>query len=173
MQELEIVVDFNGIVIFDPALLRDFYPGIDRGENLYRRFTQTEDGDKVVAQGIIVPITGINDSIYKVVVRSKDERSSIDPDLIVFSNSSFPLRIENYAVIADMASLLEWHPDEEWQRLGLQPGEYAIEINGFRKIENRVVVDFGFEVVWSSCGALPEFSGSLSQNMQVLELPER
>lgn len=93
MQETRIIVDFNGIVIFDPVLLAVIYPEIGHGENLYRHFTQTPDGDEVVKQGIVVPIIGINDSIYKVLIRDEAEQSPVDPDLIVVSNYAFPLRI--------------------------------------------------------------------------------
>ena len=172
MQEIEVIVDFNGIVIFDPMLLCGFYPGIAIGENLYRRFTQTDDGDKVVEQGIVLPIIGINDSIYRVLIRDETERSRVDPELIIFSNSEFPLKITSQAIITDMASLLEWNPDEEWQELEIPVGNYSVAINGFRKIENNAIVDFGFEIVFAKRGALPKFSASLTKNMQVLELPD-
>lgn len=171
MHELEVVVDFNGIVIFDPAVLNSFYPGLKRGENLYRSFTQSCDGDEVVRQGIVMPILGINDSIYKVIIRENLEQSKISERLIVVSNAGFPLKISKFAVISDLASFLEWDPDEDWQTLSFSPGNYFVKINGFRKIENNEVTDFGFEVILTRCVELPEFSGSLTENMQVLELP--
>ena len=173
MQETSIIVDFNGIVIFDPLLLGALYPEVGHGENLYRRFTQTPEGDDVVKQGIVVPIIGINDSIYRVLIRDEAEQSPVDSDLIVVSNYAFPLRIASQAVITDLASLLEWNPEEEWQKMNIPPGNYSVRINGFRNIMNNEVVDFGFEVVLTGCECLPQFSASLVKNMQFLELPDK
>lgn len=169
---MSIIVDFNGIVIFDPVLLGAIHPAVGRGENLYRRFTHTPEGDQVVKQGIVVPIIGINDSIYRVLIRDETEQSPIDPDLIVVSNYEFPLKIVSQGVITDLASLLEWNPEEDWQKMNIPPGEYSVRINGFRKIVNNEVEDFGFEVVLTRCECLPAFSASLVRNMQVLELPD-
>lgn len=171
MQKLKLIVDFNGIAIFDPKLLQRFYGEIGIGENLYERFIRTDDGDKIVAQGIVVPILSINDSTYKIFLRNENEPSSLDPEIIVTSNEVFPLKISHHAVITDMASLLEWDPDEDWQTLDTPPGAYSVRINGFRLIENNLVTDFGFEIVLTESETLPAFTGSLSKNMQVLELP--
>jgi hypothetical protein len=173
MQEISVIVDFNGIVIFDPVLLGCIRPEIGCGENLYQRFTQTNEGDEVVKQGIVVPIIGINDSIYRVLIRDEAERSQVDPELIVVSNHGFPLKIVSQAVITDLASFLEWNPEEDWQKINVSPGDYSVRINGFRKIKNKEVVDFGFEVVLGGRECLPEFSASLAMNMQVLELPDK
>lgn len=171
MQELEVIVDFNGIVVFDPSLLEEFFTEMKPGENLYRRFTTTDDGDKVVDKGIMIPVLGINDSIYKVYVRSTHEESPIPSDLIMVSNGSFPFRVKERAIIADMATLLEWSPEENWQTLELPVGNYSVCVNGFRKIENNEISDFGYEIVFRSCEVLPQFTGSLNKNMQVQELP--
>jgi hypothetical protein len=171
MQKLEVIVDFNGIVVFDPSLLAEFFTEIKFGENLYRRFTTTDDGDKVVEQGIIIPVLGINDSIYKVYVRFAHEDSPIPPGLIILSNASFPFRVRERAVIADMATLLEWTPEENWQELDLPKGNYSVCVNGFRQIENNEITDFGFEIVFTPCETLPQFTGSLAKSMQVQELP--
>lgn len=171
MQELEVTVDFNGIVLFDPEALKNFYSEIDIGTNLYFRFTRTDDGDAVVQQGIIIPIIGINDSIYKVFLRFSTETSKIDPTTIIASNGDFPFRVNSQAVITDMASLLEWDPTEDWPKLELPAGNYSARINGFRVIKNNEIADFGFEIVFTTCDVLPAFTGSLATNMQVLELP--
>lgn len=172
MQEFEIVVDFNGIVLFDPSLLNKFYDQIAPGENLYRRFTQTDDGEKVVEQGIIVPIIGINDSVYRVIVRENNEKSIVPEDDIIVTNAAFPFNVTDYAVVADMSILLEWYPDENWSKASVSPGDYQVQVNGFRKIVDGIVEDFGYEFVLSRCESLPSFTASLEKNMQVLELPD-
>jgi hypothetical protein len=104
-------------------------------------------------------------------LRNESEPSVIDPELIVVSNEVFPLKIFSHAVITDLASLLEWDPDEDWQTLDIPPGIYSVRINGFRLIEDSVVKDFGFEIVLTNSDMLPAFTGALNKNVQVLELP--
>ncbi|QJE00291.1 hypothetical protein HH212_09885 [Massilia forsythiae] len=170
MQEIEVVVDFNGIVIFDPERLKEYYGNIDIGTNLLKRFTTTNEGEEVIKQGIVTPIIGINDSAYKVFVREDHEQSEIHPNSIILSNSFFPLGITNRAVISDLSTLYEWYPDENWIEIHIPVGFYSVKINGFHLIENDEIIDFGFEFVFSKEHILPKFSGSLTQNMQVLEL---
>lgn len=172
MQELRITVDFNGIAIFDPDVLERFYGAIARGENLYRRMTTTDDGDQVVEQGVIVPILGLNDSIYRVLAREEHEPPCIPAGLVVVTNAGFPLQVARRAVIADMACLLEWWPEDGWQQLDIGPGLYSVAVTGFRSVQDGVVADFGFELSFSRRAALPTFTGSLAQDMQVLALPD-
>ena len=44
MQNFDIMVDFGGIVIFDYEGLQSYFGGLTEGENLYKRFTKTDDG---------------------------------------------------------------------------------------------------------------------------------
>lgn len=171
MQDLEVIVDFNGIVLFDPTVLSAYDPRIRTGDNLYRRFTRTDDGDAVVEQGIVVPILGINDSMYRIVVRDEHEASPLDPATIIVTNGVFPLTVSERLAIADMACLLEWDAAGPWQWLDVRPGCYAVTIRGFRRIEHREVTEFGYEIVIAQRDRLPAFTGSLLRNMQVLELP--
>lgn len=171
MQELELTVDFNGIVIFDPALLVGYFSGINVGDNLYGRFVSSDEGDRVVSGGIVLPILGLNDSNYKIILRRAEEPSSVDPGTIIVVNGAFPLKIATKAIIADMATLREWSPDENWHEVSLAPGNYSVNVNGFRKVSEGEVIDFGFELVFEERRLLPKFSGSLDKNMQVLELP--
>lgn len=171
MQQFEVIVDFGGIVMFDDKSLQAYFGQIAEGDNLYTRLTTSDDGDKVVEQGIVVPIIGVNDSFYRVVVRMAGEASVVPDELIIVRNASFPLRVTGRLIIADLAVFLEWYPEQGWQRVDVAPGCYAVAVNGFRKVDNNVVVDFGFEIVLTPAATLPAMSASLQQDMQVLELP--
>ncbi|NHZ37961.1 hypothetical protein [Massilia rubra] len=43
MQELDVVVDFGGMVLFDCAGLAAFYGGVKEGANLYARLTGSDE----------------------------------------------------------------------------------------------------------------------------------
>lgn len=78
VQEVNIIVDFNGIAIFDSVLLGCIRPEIGR-----------------------------------------------------VSNHGFLLKIVSQAVVTDLASFLEWNPEEDWQKTNVSPGDYSVRINGF------------------------------------------
>lgn len=171
MQEFELVVDFNGIVVFDCQGLQNFYSGIPNGANIYKRFTTTDDGDMVVLQGLVVPIMGINDSVYKIKTRMANEAPVVPEHLVIVSNAGFPLQVTGRVVIADMAVLLDWSLDEGWQDIALSAGFYSVAINGFQRVENHTVVECGFELVFAQVDELPAFTGELMKSMQVNALP--
>lgn len=171
MQEFSVTVDFNGIVFFEPNLLKKFFGGvIDTGTNLYQRFTSTIEGDQVVDSGIVMPILGINDGNYRVIVRDASEVSIVD-DLIVCENGVFPLRVEGRLVVADLAVLWEWEDEAGWRDVELSPGFYSADVRGFRLIKDSIVVECGYEVALTRQIELPRRSASLEKNMQVLSLP--
>ena len=172
MEKVEVVVDFGGIVLFDYSLLEEYFGKIEIDENLYRKFITTKDGDEVVKQGIVVPIVGINDSSYNVVIRFSDEVSEIKDELIIFENGEFPLHVKNKIVVADLAVLLEWDPGAGWIELNIPTGFYGVTIRGWQKIENNEVSNYGFEIILRESSTLPEFTGSLTKGMQVNSLPD-
>lgn len=171
MQQLDVVVDFGGMVLFDCAGLAAFYGAIDEGANLYARLTTSDEGEKVVDQGIVLPIIGINDSSYRVIVRLAGEASPVPSELVILRNAVFPLRVTGRVVLADLAVLHEWYPDDGWHDVDIAEGCYAVAVNGFRRIEAHCVTDFGFEIVFTPQSDLPACTASLAQDMQVLEPP--
>ncbi|PYD86041.1 hypothetical protein DNF23_45640 [Pseudomonas syringae pv. pisi] len=171
MQNFELIVDFNGIVIFDPSVLAGYFCEINLGDNLYARFVGSDEGERVVEQGIVLPVLGLDDGICSIILRTDKEPRGIDPKTIIVSNATFPLKIVTKAVISDMATLREWAPGENWREVMLRPGNYAVTVNGFRVIARREIIDFGFEFVFEETAELPTLSGALEKNMQVLELP--
>lgn len=108
MQNFELIVDFNGIVIFDPSVLAGYFCEINLGDNLYARFVGSDEGERVVEQGIVLPVLGLDDGICSIILRTDKEPRGIDPKTIIVSNATFPLKIVTKAVISDMATLREW-----------------------------------------------------------------
>ncbi|MBT0568224.1 hypothetical protein [Williamsia sp. CHRR-6] len=171
MKRFDMTVDFNGIVIFDPARLSDYYGGIKRGHNVWRDFTTTNMGDEVVQQGIVVPLIGINDGSYEVYVRSVSEPSCWGLDSIK-DNKGFPLRVSVRLVIADMAVLLDWYEDEGWFDIDCEPGFYDVDIYGYRKVVSGAVQSCGYDFVLTNVERLPTMTAELEKDMQVLTLEE-
>lgn len=170
MKTFDLTVDFNGIVLFDPDRLETFFGGrIDPGTDLWTRFTTTDDGDAVLSQGIVVPILGLNDGTYDVIVRHEAEASPVS-DPVIVENGVFPLQVDRRAVLCDLAVFLDWERDVGWHDAAVDPASYGVTVCGFRAIEDGRVVRCGFEFVLARAEALPDLTASLETDMQVLTL---
>jgi hypothetical protein len=133
----DVITDFNGVVIFDPDRLIQFCGGhIDEGADLFTRFMTSNDGDKVIEQGIIIPILAIDDAGYSVEFYI-DEKSDRPKEQIVFENGDFPLYIEKKLVLADLAVLKEWIEGLDWTYLDIPPGYFKATVRGFCKKKNQ------------------------------------
>jgi hypothetical protein len=170
MLRLEISVDFNGLVLFEPALLREFHGGaIAPGTDLFTRYTTTEEGDAVLSAGLVVPILSIDDAGYTVFVRHSSEGTGFSGKPLV-ENGIFPFRVRERAVVGDLAVLKEWIEDLGWQDAGLPQGNYAVTVHGYREFnEARTkIVNAGYEFIVDPRISLPALTADLSKNMRVL-----
>jgi len=161
-------VDGNGIVFFDPAVLRRFRPTLARGHDLFEELTTTDLGDEVLAKGIIVPILAIDDGGYDVVVRRDDEAQAIAGDLIV-ENGVFPLVVETELVVADLAVLRSWAEDLGWTRIAIPAGSYGTCIRGIRQMssDKKEMIGAGYELVVTRSSALPSVTGQTGKRMRI------
>ncbi|MGQ9609782.1 MAG: hypothetical protein ACUVWN_10780 [bacterium] len=165
-------VDFNGIVLFDPGLLKQYYRGvIEEGTDLFTKYTTTEEGDIVLARGLIVPILAIDDAGYDIVIRLESEQMPEQKPVIV-ENGIYPLHIGKRLIIADLAVLSEWAEEEGWQDVDMPEGLYAVTIKGFRELDvsGKRIISAGYEFILESRDTLPEFTADLAKNMRVLRL---
>jgi hypothetical protein len=164
-------VDFNGIVLFDPDRLQDFYRGIPDGTDLFTRFVSTEDGDAALREGFVVPVLAIDDGEYDVVVRLATEDSGARGSVLC-ENGVFPFRVLKRAVVADLAVLKEWIPELGWIPVPLRPGDYAVTVRGYRELDPllREITGAGYEFVLDPVAALPAVTGEIGRNMRVLRL---
>ena len=164
--------DYNGIVLFEPGRLREFYGGrIRRGRNLFARFTKTEDGDAVLRRGIVVPILAIDDGGYSIIVRDAHEPSPVERDVIL-TNGVYPLRVRDRVVIADLVVMREWQDETDWRDVPIAPGTYGVTVRGFRKMarRQRKIIDAGYELVLARTSRLPRVTANTGAKMRTLKL---
>jgi len=172
MLRYDVITDFNGIVIFEPGRLIQFWGGrIDEGTDLFTYFMSSDDGDEVIKQGIIIPILAIDDAGYSVEFYV-DEKSDRPKEQIVFENGDFPLYVERKLVLADLAVLKEWIENLDWIFVDIPPGYYDVTIRGFcEKDQKGHIADCGYEMILRSTTSLPKLSASLEMNSKVLLMP--
>jgi hypothetical protein len=168
MRILMVDTDFNGIVFFDPALLRAQNGGsIAPGTDLFTRYTETDEGDAVIAAGVILPLLAIDDGGYEIVVRRSDEEPPALGE-IVAQNGAYRLRVQHRLMVADLAVLKDWEDELGWQDCDVAPGEYSAEIRGFREtnVDGRIT-RAGYELALQRVSELPAPTADLSKNLRL------
>jgi hypothetical protein len=164
-----IITDANGIVLFEPTRLRAFYGGaIAAGTDLYARFLASDEGDQVLAQGLVVPLHGIDDAGYEVVAHLAAEPWQ-PPGRMIVENGVFPLAGRERLVLADVAVLRSWADDLDWRDLTVAPGFYGVTVRGFQALapSGKAITRAGYEYLLAPCATLPTRTADLSRTMQV------
>lgn len=162
--------DFNGIVVFEPYRLANFFGGsIAPGTDLFRMFRTSEAGDEVLKAGIVIPILAIDDAGYSLEFFINEE-SKRPTSEIKFTNGIFPLHVERRLVAADLAVFKEWEEDTDWIDVPVPTGIYAAQVRGFRaRNEQGVIIDCGYEIVLETTNKMPALSGTTDINARVFD----
>ena len=174
MQILELSVEYNGLVVYDPDTLAEYYGGGPReGENLFERYVTTDEGDAVLAAGLIVPVLAIDDAGYEVVIRTAGERHPFD-DFVIHRNPGFALRVVGQALITDLYSLMDWSAPASAEHFALElaPGVYGVDVDAFSKrdpIEG--IVAAGYIFTFTPRADLPPVTADTGAYMRVLDHP--
>lgn len=170
MYKCVINTDFNGIVIFEPYRLIEYFGGsIAPGTDLFTVFRSTDQGDDVLKRGIVIPILAIDDASYTLefLIDEASTRPSAD---IKFSNGIFPLQVEQRLVAADLVVFKEWEDNLGWIDIPVPSGIYAANIRGFRTRDTSDdIIDFGYEISLKTVDKIPAVSGTTDINARVFD----
>lgn len=167
MWQVKLVVDFNGIVLFDPGVVEEVLGRVRRGTNLFKRFTTTDEGDRVLAAGLFVPVLAIDDSSYDVFIRFVDEPSRIPDEWVLNTNGVFALRTLDSLVVADLEALLRWNGPGDGNRLQFGRGTFAVTVKGF---SSPGLETAGYEFVLARTKRPPKVTAHTGAKMRVLRL---
>lgn len=168
MWQLKLVVDFNGIVLFDPAVVGRHIKPLRRGMNLFKKFTTSEMGDQALAAGLFVPVLAIDDSTYDIYVRFDDEASRVQPSLIVCESGPFAFQTVDSLVIADLGALHYWDGIGDGNRLQWSKGTFHVKVRGFSAPDLSTA---GYEFVFTRTPKLRRTPRTEGARMRVLRLP--
>jgi len=173
MQYLDISVESNGIVLFDKKVFLEYFNGhIAEGENLFKRFLETDEGDAVLKAGLIVPILAIDDLGYDVIIKYKEERCP-ETKHVRLKNGIFPISIVERACIADLYSLMNWKNSisTDFDYVDIEPGLYGVEILGYRIDDAGGNIEkAGYIFSFKREAHLPELTGKTGKPMRLLDL---
>jgi len=172
MYVTRLVLNFGSIVLFDPDRLRAFYGGhIAAGTDLYTRYITTDEGDAVVAAGLIVPIGPIEPNDFIVHIRLATEPSAVQGEIIA-ENGIYPLQVEKRLGIWDHGALTYWREDD-WEPVEAPPGIYAVAVRGWRRMrkDGTDVEEAGYEFILEPRAELPASTFDWHKDMRLLSGP--
>lgn len=103
--------ELRGFVLFDPVALDGHHGEEARGTNLLKVYTSTDEGDRVAASGMIVPVFYVDNDFYSVIVRSDDGPSSIDPLKPSTISTGWIIRASSGRLaVSGIGNLTSWNP---------------------------------------------------------------
>jgi hypothetical protein len=104
----KIFADSYGLVIFDPSTLIDFLQQNQiKNKNLYKYFTNSELGDKVIAEGVLFPIYPIIAYEYEINISNETENELINQVII---KKELPLVVTSGRLcIASISVIESWN----------------------------------------------------------------
>lgn len=170
--------DYGGLVLFAPDRLRAHHGGvIAEGTNLLELYLASDEGDRVLAEGLIVPILAIDTGGYRISVRDADEQTAFPaPWERCAHNAAYYLQVVGRLCLADVVVLREWHDELAWQEVPAQPGHYRVSIDGFRYIAPGRYGDelrgAGYEITLARTNGLVAVSADTGRDMRVLRRPD-
>ena len=170
MQHVEVDVEFNGIVVFDPLNLKSYYGNIQNGENLFKRYIETEEGDEVIGAGLIVPILSIDDAGYDVILMKEGEVCEEEKHIITKNEFLF-LEIVEKAIICDLYAIMDWDDSisVDYTTMDLSPGKYRVSIGGYREMSGGNIEKAGYILKFAPVDVIGEVTADLGKNMRVLD----
>lgn len=169
MWQVTVSVESNGIILFDPHVVREELGHVRRRTNLFRRFTTTEEGDRVLARGLFVPVLAIDDAGYDVHIRMEHEPSRVRDEHVLRTNGTFALRVARSLAITDLESLMSWGEEEVNNQIEFPRGNYGVSVRGFSSLDLSTA---GYEFVFAKGHRLPEVTGRTGARMRVLRVDE-
>ena len=164
-------VDYNGIVLFDPATVIEHFGPLVPGTDLFSRFTSSEEGDAALRHGVVVPILAIDDAGYDVVVRLASEPAIIQSEDVVCENGIFALRVRSgHVIAADLSAMMDWLDEPIGLSVPVDPGTYSVRIRGYRRVDwkQRTLEAAGYEFVLRRVRRLPRVTGNTGAKMRTL-----
>lgn len=166
IQELSVSVDFNGIVMFSYPDINSWFGGITSGDNILKPLIETDLGDKVMDEGIIVPIINIDDGDY--LIRLFSGAPVQDEAEVVFQESGYPFRVSRDAFIADAAVLWDWEESLGWSRVAIDPGFYAVDVRGVRHANKGGGYSGGYDFILRKVEFLQKRTANTRSDSRVL-----
>lgn len=156
-----------GFVLLDAVRLDEALGGTAAGGNLLERFSTTDLGDRVSADGVAIPLFGVEAGRYSVLVRHTAEASPWPTPRL--SSPGWVLGTTTGTLLLCGAGYLtRWdagHPRH--RRVDVPPGWYAVEVHGH--VLDSGTDDGAYEFVLTPTKVQPPFHADLGQSFELTD----
>ncbi|MEZ4249558.1 MAG: hypothetical protein R3B99_15120 [Polyangiales bacterium] len=159
----EVFSELFGFVLLNPDTLDARYAEGATGRDLLHEYTTSDEGDRVAADGVAVPMLGLPADDYTLVVRHVDApslliRVTVESPGWVLSASARPL------CLCGLGYLSEWNAEHpRVMRPAVPEGWYAVTIRGGTDVDDHRAL----ELVLTPSAERPPYTGDTNE---VLEL---
>jgi hypothetical protein len=146
-------------VLTDPGSLDDFHGQQARQRDLLELYTASDAGDAVAAEGVAIPVLGVEPGYYAITIRTESDSSPLsDPPFDM--STGWVLQVSSgEVVLAGVGYLKNWDPEHpKLRRVALEPGWYSVDIFVGAATNGD---DFALDFVLRACAARPQFSADL------------
>ncbi|GAA3019257.1 hypothetical protein [Streptosporangium longisporum] len=161
-----------GFVLLDATGLGDVGAGSPVGRNLLQLFSTSEQGDRVVRDGIAIPAQNIDPGFYTVLVRHAQSPSPWQDPKVTSAGWVLHVRSEEL-LLCGLGYLTKWTPDDpRHRRISVPPGWYEVEIRGHLLGPDDLddPDDAAYEFVLSGpTGARPTFHAHLDHGLNLID----
>ncbi|GAA3521588.1 hypothetical protein GCM10022393_40000 [Aquimarina addita] len=120
-QVLNDTIDY--FLLGDVELLRDYKTKKNLSNDLATEFTTSENGDKIVENGILIPMSKIINQPYTIIFNLTEKTSEFDQEEnnLIFKKDGYILNVENNKLILFTWWILNDFSDEKVQELVENP----------------------------------------------------
>jgi len=152
--------ELHGFVLADPGLLDDFHDHQARHRDLLDLYTTSNVGEVVAAEGVAIPVIGLEPGYYAVTIRTESGPSPLSQPPLDRS-TGWLLRVSSGEVaVAGVGYLKNWDPRHpKVRRFPLERGWYSVDILVGTAMNGD---DFALDFVLRACAARPQFSADLA-----------
>lgn len=160
----DVFSELFGFVLLSPDALDARYEGGATGRDLLHAYTTTDEGDRVAADGVAVPVLGLPADEYTLVVRHLDAPSLLAQ--VAVESPGWVLRAGARPLcLGGLGYLSAWDADHPRVLRPLVPeGCYAVTIRGGTDADDHRAI----ELVLSPRDERPPYSGDTSEVLELL-----
>ncbi|GAA1659104.1 hypothetical protein [Fodinicola feengrottensis] len=153
-------------MLLDPARLDRACGGHAAGRDVLSLFDATDLGERVVRDGVALPMSGVDTGYYTVIVRHADDAAL--PYAPRFSSPGWVLGTESgYLVFCGAGYLTRWDPRHPKNRaVGVPGGWYEVEVRGYSFRQGSD--DAAYEFILTPVPTQPALAARRDQNFAVL-----
>jgi len=173
----------NYFILGDVLLLKSWQKKNDLPNDLATVFTTTDDVDNAIVDGILLPMTGINNYPYTIIFNLSSDTPELlkEENQLQFRQEGYSLKVENSMLVlftwpilsqftdSNINLLLDSHKEHNKPLIELENGWYSVEVLGGETLQEQKIHNVKTDSMVQFSGLEPTFEFVLKKT----DYPER